>query len=168
MPSVSRVAVLWDSTEVAAATGRDVLLRAATSLRVTLDGVEAPTNADLDAAFETPLRRRAGAVLVTAQTRNYNRPREIAELALRHRVPSRFGEPVAVRLGGLMAYTTDWVELSRTAAGYVDRILRGANPADLPISFATKFSFVVNLQTVRTLGLTIPPAMLLRAQEVIE
>ena len=97
-----------------------------------------------------------------------NRPREIAELALRHRFPSMFGEPVAVRVGGLMAYTTDWVELSRTAAGYVDRILRGANPGDLPISFATKFNFVVNLKTAKALGVTMPPAMLLRAQEVIE
>ena len=83
-------------------------------------------------------------------------------------MPTMFGEPMAVRSGGLMSYSTDWVDLSRKAAVYVDRILKGAQPGGLPVEFPTTFQLVINKKTAKTLGLTLPPSLLLRADEVIE
>lgn len=112
--------------------------------------------------------KRVPAVFVTTQPRNYEHAREIARLALKYRLPAMFAEPVSVRFGGLMAYTPDWVDLSRKAANNVDRILKGAKPSDLPIEFSTKFELLINMRTARTLGLSIPPSLLLRADHIIE
>ena len=168
VPGVSSMGVLWDASDPLGPHIRRVLENAGKTIRVTLEFVEAATGADLDKAFDILLSKRAGAVLVTAQARNYSRAREIAAIALRRKIPTLFGEPVSVHSGGLMAHTIDWVDLSRKAATYVDRILRGEKPGNLPIDFPTKFEFLVNMRTAKSIGLTIPPSLLLRADQVIE
>jgi putative ABC transport system substrate-binding protein len=92
----------------------------------------------------------------------------LAQLALQYRLPTMFAARENVETGGLMSYGADRNDLIRRAALYIDKILKGAKPADLPVQQPTKFEFVINLQTARTLGLTVPPTLLARADEVIE
>lgn len=168
VPGVTRIGVLWESTNPNSPEIRKALDASASALNLTMELVEAPTVADLPKAFDLLASKRVPAILVTTQPRNYEHAREIAQLALKHRLPAMFGEPVSVRSGGLMAYTPDWVDLSRKAANYVDRILRGVKPGDLPIEFSRKFELLINMRTAKSLGLSIPPSVLLRADQVIE
>jgi putative ABC transport system substrate-binding protein len=92
----------------------------------------------------------------------------LAELAMKHRSPSMFGYKASVVAGGLMSYSPNYVELTRLAATYIDKILKGAKPADLPVEQATRFELVINMKTAKALGLTIPPTLLAFANEVIE
>jgi putative ABC transport system substrate-binding protein len=112
---------------------------------------------------------RVGAVLVhgAALTARHN-PRLLAELALKHRLPTMFGPRENVVAGGLMSYAPDYLDLTRRAAVYIDKILKGAKPADLPVEQASKYQLVMNLKTAKALGLTIPPSLLARADEIIE
>ena len=105
---------------------------------------------------------------VAGDSLTYAHRQLIGELALKHRLPTLFLFRAHVEAGGLMSYGTDLLELYRRAGGYVDKILKGAKPADLPIEQPTKFELVINLKTAKTLGLTIPQALLLRADEVIQ
>src|SRR4030095_555329 len=112
---------------------------------------------------------RVGAVLVhgAALTARHNRPL-LPELALKHRLPTMFGVRDNVVDGGLMSYAPDHLDLTRRAAVYIDKILKGANPAELPIEQASKYQLVINLKTAKALGLEVPPTLLARADEVIE
>jgi putative tryptophan/tyrosine transport system substrate-binding protein len=112
---------------------------------------------------------RVGAVLVhgAALTARVNRPL-LAELALRHRLPTMFGVRENVVAGGLMSYGPDHIDLTRRAAVYIDKILKGTKPADLPVEQASKYQLVINLRTAKALGLPIPPSILARADEVIQ
>ena len=92
----------------------------------------------------------------------------LAELALKHRLPGMFGTKENVEAGGLMSYGSDFNELVQRAATYIDKILKGAKPADLPVEQASKYELVINLKTAKALGLTIPPSLLARADEVIQ
>jgi putative ABC transport system substrate-binding protein len=127
------------------------------------------TVADFDGAFATMARDRVGAVLVhaSALTARHNRPL-LAEVALKHRLPTIFGVRDNVVAGGLMSYAPDHIDLTRRAAVYIDKILKGAKPADLAVEQASKYQLVINLKTASALGLTIPPSILARAHEVIE
>jgi putative ABC transport system substrate-binding protein len=135
---------------------------------VTLLGVEARRAADLDPAFAAMIRDRADAVLVFTTAISYTERTRLAALALQHRLPTMFDIRENVAAGGLMAYAVSLPDLDRRGAYYVDRILRGARPADLPIEQPAKFDLVVNSKTAKALGLTMPPMVLARTDEVIE
>jgi ABC-type uncharacterized transport system substrate-binding protein len=140
---------------------------AAGSLGVQLKIVEARAPKELEGAFSTMAGERMSALLVLADGMFYVNRTRIADLALRNRLPSMFGSGDLSRAGGLMAYAPRSVDNYRRAATYVDKILKGAKPADLPVEQPTQFELVINLKTAKALGLTIPPSVLLRADEVI-
>jgi putative ABC transport system substrate-binding protein len=123
---------------------------------------------DFDAAFATMARERVDGVLVHGASLTATHSRRLAELTLKHRLPTMFMVKDNVEAGGLLCYGPDLLDLTRRAATYIDKILRGAKPADLPVEQATKFELVVNLKTAKAIGLTIPESFLLRADEVIE
>src|SRR5262249_12505767 len=123
---------------------------------------------ELDVAFATMKRERVGGVLVLGSAFTFSHRARIAALALKHRLPPMFGPRENVEAGGLMSYAPDLDDPPRRAAAYIDKILKGANPGDLPVEQASKYDLVINLKTARTLGITIPPSVLLRADHVIE
>ena len=123
---------------------------------------------DLPDAFAAMVRANADALLVMEDPSFGANAKKITDLALNHRLPTMLGNRIFVQAGGLMAYGLVYEDLWRRTATYVDRILKGANPADLPIEQPTKFDFVINLKTAKALGLTLPPSLLARADQVIE
>jgi putative tryptophan/tyrosine transport system substrate-binding protein len=123
---------------------------------------------DLDAAFLSIKRARADAVLLGENTAFIVARRRIADLALMHRLPMMVPAREYAEAGALLSYGTDYPDLFRRAAMYVDKILKGAKPGDLPIEQPTKFELVINLKTAKALGLTLPPSMLGRADELIQ
>jgi putative tryptophan/tyrosine transport system substrate-binding protein len=135
---------------------------------VTLQSFEARSAADLDGAFAAIVEARANAVITFSDTLTYNLANQVAENASRSKLPlmSPFHE-IAIA-GGLMSYGPSISDLFRRSAGYVDKILRGAKPADLPVEQPTKFELVINLKTAKALGLTVPPSLLARADELID
>jgi putative tryptophan/tyrosine transport system substrate-binding protein len=114
------------------------------------------------------MRERVGGFLVVASPLSVSQRAPLAELALKHRLPGMFGTKENVEAGGLMSYGADLNDLHRRAAAYVDKILKGVKPADLPVEQASKYQLVINLQTAKALGLDLPPTLLARADEVIE
>lgn len=168
VPNLSRVAVLWDPGYSDFAADLQDLRAAAAQVRVTLQPVAARGRDVLAAAFTTMIRERAEAVITFSDATTYNYPRQVAELAIKSRLPviSPFRE--VVDAGGLMSYGPNILDMWRRSAGYVDKILKGAKPADLPIEQPTKFELVINLKTAKALELIIPQAVLLRADEVIQ
>ena len=144
--------------------------RAAQSLRARVLAFDVGPPDDLDRAFARMTRERVGALLVAMGGSGFlfsHRPR-LTALAARHRLPGVFPFRAWVEGGGLMSYGPDPYHLQRRVAVYVDKILRGAKPADLPIEQPTKFELTVNLKAAKALGLTIPPAVLLQAEHVVE
>ena len=171
LPRVSRVAGLWHPGAFSERTMRDMLKEteaAAGTLGVQLQlvGVRGPD--EFDRAFSTMIRERAEALLVFPSTMLFNERRNIVALVTKHRLPSMFHAREFVELGGLISYGASITDLYRRAATYVDKILKGARPADLPVEQPTKFELVINLKTAKALGLTIPQSLLLRADEVIQ
>jgi len=169
VPQATRFGVLWSPT---APSYRPVLQAAEAASRklgVQLLTVGVSTVADFDGAFAKMAKDRVSAVFVhaSALTARHNRPL-LAEVALKHRLPTIFGVRDNVVAGGLMSYAPDHLDLTRRAAVYIDKILKGAKPADLPVEQASKYQLVINLKTASALGLTIPPSILARADEVIE
>ena len=130
--------------------------------------VPVPGAENLDGAFATMAAAKADALLVLPSVLGFEQRRRIADLAVRYRLPSMFSRRENVDEGGLMAYGANFPDLFRRGATYVDKILKGAKPADLPVEEPTKFELTVNLKTAKVLGLTIPPSLLLRADQVIE
>jgi putative ABC transport system substrate-binding protein len=168
VPRVSRVAVLWNPTNPMLAQqvrGMEVEARA---LRVQLQPVEARGPHEFDGAFAAVIRARAGALLVATDPVFAFHKTQLLSLAERNRLPAMYGLRDHVEAGGLMAYGASTPHLYRSAATYVDKILKGAKPADLPMEQPTKFELVINLKTAKALGLTIPPSLLARADQVIE
>ena len=165
VPGAAPVAVLWH---------RDHLrtwqaAQAAARLRGwKLLSVEIRDAGEIDAAFKAATDARAAALFVHAPTVLQLHAGQVAELALRHRLPTMFHQGSYARAGGLMAYGADTTEIWHHAAVFVDKIIKGAKPADLPVEQPTKFELVINLKTARALGLTIPQSLLLRADEVIQ
>ena len=167
-PTLSRVAVLSNpntSTHQAYLRQAEV---AARSLHVRLVVLKVRAPNEFAGAFTAATRERAGAVIVLGDTMFYVERMQIAELAARNRLPSMAPQREQAAAGYLMAYGVSALDAYRRTAVYVDKILRGAKPADLPFEQATKFDLVVNLKTAKTLGLTIPPSLLARADQVIE
>jgi putative ABC transport system substrate-binding protein len=143
---------------------------AARRLGVQILPVEIPSfgDADLKAAFATMAKKQADALMVVPNTVAVHRRADIAALATKHRLPTIYLHTEHVHAGGLMAYGPNYHDLFRRAARYVDRIFKGAKPADLPVERSSRFELVLNLKTARALGLTLPPTLLLRADRVIE
>jgi putative ABC transport system substrate-binding protein len=169
IPQVSRVAALWDRAARGSALNvRDTEV-AARSLGITLQSVAVrPDPKDYDAAFVAMKRDRAGAVVVVQSSAFFSSYRRITDLALTHHLPSVGGSKEYVEAGGLISYGADYPDLFRRAAVFVDKILKGAKPADLPIEQPSNFELVINLKTAKALGLTIPQSLLQRADEIIQ
>ena len=142
--------------------------RAARSLGVQLRIVEARSPNDLDTAFSAIKKERAGALLVTADPVLVNNRSRIVAFAASSRLPAMYPYSLFVGVGGLMSYGVNIPDLARRAATYVDKILKGAKPADLPVEQPTRFELVINLKTAKALGLTIPQSVFIRADKVIE
>jgi putative tryptophan/tyrosine transport system substrate-binding protein len=169
VPYAAGIGVLWTPTAPSGRLTLQAAEAAGEKLGLQVRGVSVLAVEDFAEAFATMARDRADAVLVhgAALTARHNRPL-LAELALKHRLPSMFQVGENVQAGGLMCYTPDHLELTRRSAVYIDKIFKGAKPADLPVEQASKYRLVINLKTAAALGLTIPPAILARADEVIE
>ena len=168
---MSRVAVLWLPGALGERTEKDMLKEAdvaARALGVQLQFVEARGPADLDRAFSDMTRARAGALTVLPSLMLLREHRRLVDLAAKHRLPAVYTVKEYVDAGGLMAYAPNLADVFRRAATYVDKILKGAKPADLPVEQPTKFESVINLKTAKALGLTIPQSLLQRADQVIE
>jgi ABC-type uncharacterized transport system substrate-binding protein len=128
--------------------------------------IEEPT--DLDGAFQAAKRGQAGGVIIMPNPFFGVHAARVAELALKYRLPTIGNSLAMVEAGGFMRYVANGPDLWRRAATYVDKILKGAKPADLPVEQPTKFDLVINLKTAKALGLTVPPSLLLRADRLIE
>jgi putative ABC transport system substrate-binding protein len=168
VPQAKRIAVLWNPDAPSHPPGLRALEEAARPFQLQLQTVVARTGTDLESAFSSMARAHAQAVLVLSFGPYMAERQRVAELALRHRLPTFFGLRDFVEAGGLMSYAADLSDLLRRAAIYVDKILRGAKPADLPVEQPTKFELVINLKTAKALGLTIPQSVLARADEIIQ
>jgi putative tryptophan/tyrosine transport system substrate-binding protein len=171
LPNASRIAALWHPGAFGERTTRDMLQAtdaAARTLAVELQLLEVRGADEFDGAFSAMIRNRADALIVFPGAMFFNERNHIIDLATKHRLPSTSGAREFAELGGLMAYGASIADLQRRSATYVDKILKGANPADLPVEQPTKFEFVINLKTAKALGLTISESFLLLADEVIE
>jgi putative ABC transport system substrate-binding protein len=171
VPGVSRVAVLWQPGAVGERTEKDMLKGAevaARALGVRLQFVEAGGPADIDRAFADMTRGRAGALAVWTTAMLVTERGRLVALAAKNRLPAMYTLREFVDAGGLMSYGHSQADLNRRAATYVDKILKGAKPADLPVEQPTTFDLVINLKTAKALGLTIPPSLLGRADHVVE
>lgn len=168
IPGLTRVAVIWDPATPSHVPGVKALEAVVGTLGLRLQALAVRGATEFDTAFSAIVRGRAGAVLVLSTPLFMGEAKQLAELALTHKVPTMFGPREHVEAGGLLSYGPDRADLYRRAAAYVDKILKGANPANLPVQQATKFELVINLKTAKALGLTIPQAVLLRADEVIQ
>jgi putative ABC transport system substrate-binding protein len=167
VPGASRFAILAPETVAGTAFVRETQA-AAQAIGVRLHVVRLRSLAELDEVFSTIARERPGVLIVVGSPLLFGERRRLAELAMRHRLPTMHSSREYVEAGGLSAYGTNLAALFRRAAVYVDKILKGAKPGDLPIEQAKEFELVVNLRTAKALGLTIPPAVLARADEVLQ
>ena len=169
VPNLSRVALLWNPAN---AGWQAQMLKAtdaaARALGVQVQLLEARGPDDLEAAFAAMTKQRASALLVAVDVIYALHARRIADLAAKHRLPAMYGSTEHAQAGGLIAYAPNIPEVFRRAATYVDKILKGARPGDLPVEQPTKLDMVVNLGTARAMGMTIPSSVLVRATQVID
>ena len=168
VPVAKRITVLWNPDAPSHPQALKALEDAGRALRVQLQAVGARTAGELEGAFAAMARARAQAVHVLGAAIFLAERQRVAESAIKHRLPTMSNLKDVVEAGGLMSYSANWDDLFRGGAIYVDKILRGAKPADLPVQQATKFELVINLKTAKALGLTIPPSLLGRADEIIQ
>ena len=139
------------------------------ALKLKLEEIETRIDATgLASAFQTETQKQVGAIITTTTRNFFAERKQIVELAGKHRLPAIYFQKEFVDEGGLMSYGADYDDLYRRAAGYVDKILKGAKPADLPVQQATKFEFVINLNAAKQIGLTLSPEFLSRANKVIK
>jgi putative tryptophan/tyrosine transport system substrate-binding protein len=168
VPRASRIAVLWNPDNPWHPVAVKRLHARSTSLGLQLQVLEVRGPDTIDRAFSAMTAERAQAVLVLADPMLFVHRQRLADLALKHRLPMMGNVRAYAGAGSLLSYWADRADLSRRAASYVDRILKGAKPGDLPIELPTKFELVINLKTAKTLGITIPQSLLLRADRAIE
>src|SRR5262249_35451758 len=171
LPQAVRIAGLWHPGAVGESTMNEMLndaRAAASTLGMQLTLVKVQSRNDLDRAFLTMSSERDEAIFQFPSTLLFSERRHIVELAAKYRMPAMYNAREFVELGGLAAYGANINDLFRTTATYVDRILKGAKPIDLPVLQPTKFELVINPKTAKSLGLDIPPTLLARADEVIE
>ncbi|PYO00418.1 MAG: hypothetical protein DMD89_08075 [Candidatus Rokuibacteriota bacterium] len=163
-----RIAILWDIRTPSHSAKLKTVEDAARSLRIQVRPVGVRSLSDLPSAFATMQREDVKALLVLGSPYFFAERGRIVELATRYRLPSMFDSRDATEAGGLMSYSANHAALYRRAAGYVDKLLRGARPADLAIEQLSQFELVINLKTAKALGLTIPPSVLQRADQLIK
>jgi putative ABC transport system substrate-binding protein len=168
VPHAMRIGVLFNPTAPSHRPALQALETAGEKLGVQLQMAPVQTVDDFDGAFATMARERVGGFFVPAEALTTSHRARLAELALKHQLPGMFSTRDNVEAGGLMSYGPDLNDLVRRAATYIDKILKGAKPAELPVEQASKFQLVVNLKTAKAIGVVIPEAFLLRADEVIE
>ena len=169
IPRLSRVGLLFLRSGLLGDLQTKDLSAAAVALKLKLEEIETQPDAKgLESAFKTAKQKQVGAIMTTAGNRFFAERKRIVELAGKYRLPAIYFHKEFVDEGGLMSYGTDFADLYRRAAVYVDKILKGAKPADLPVQQATKFEFIVNLKAAKQIGLTIPPDVLARANKVIK
>jgi len=168
IPGLSRVAILWSSANPAHTLTVREAQGAAQGLGLQTQLLDVREASELDSAFAAMARERAEALVVLSDQLFFTHRTRLAELTGVHRLPTIYGNREYVEAGGLMAYGTNFRANFRRAAVYVDKILKGANPADLPIEQPMNFELVLNLKTAQALGLTLPPALLLLADEVMQ
>jgi putative ABC transport system substrate-binding protein len=168
VPKLSRVAILWNSANPAKAPDWKGIQVAARTLGVALYPAEVRGPDDFERAFDAMSREKLDALLTLDDPLTGRYRTQIVDFAAKKRLPAVYSLSWFVAAGGLMAYGVDLSDLLRRAATYVDKILKGAKPADLPVEQPTKFELAINLKTAKTLGLRIPPSMLMRADKVIE
>ena len=166
-PKVSRVAILLDPQDASKIVELKEAQAAAKTLGLKLQAIEVRSPSDFERAFKTVTRDRAGVLIVFGSAVTNTGRNAIAEMATKNRLPTMWAESGVMDAGGLMSYGPNYADLFRRAAIYVDKILKGAKPADLPVEQPTKFEFVINLKTAKQIGLTIPPNVLVRADKVI-
>jgi putative ABC transport system substrate-binding protein len=168
VPKLARVGLLYVSANPPSIIEvKEVLPVAARPLRLTLQSWEVRSADDFDRVFAAIGKQRPDGLYVLTGPLMFSNQKRIANLALRSRLPSMYGRSEAAEVGGLMSYGADIAESYRRVAYYVDRILKGAKPADLPVEQPTKFQFVINLKTAKQIGVTIPPDVLARATKII-
>jgi putative tryptophan/tyrosine transport system substrate-binding protein len=168
VPKVSRVALLRHPDNPASAAQLREAEAAARVLGVRLQILEARNPQEINRAFAAMTRERAGALLIIADALFGNQRRQIIELAATRRLPSILGGGAYAEDGGLMSYGPNYLDLERRAATFVDKILKGAKPGDLPVAQPTKFELVINIKTAKAIGLTIPQPLLQRADQIID
>ncbi len=168
LPSLRRLVVVWNPRNETARLALPTLEQAGRALRVHIDLIEARDASSLDRILSSRARNRAEALLLITDAFFWSQRQDMAALALRHRLPAMFPEPDFAVAGGLMGYGPNIADNFYRAATYVDKILKGAKPGDLPVEQPTKFDLVINLKTAKAIGLTIPPSLLARADQVIE
>jgi putative tryptophan/tyrosine transport system substrate-binding protein len=167
-PSVTRAVVLRDTELAAGASQFAVIQAVAPSLRIEVNPVNVGGAAEIERAVAAFARAPNGGLIATGGGRMRSHRDLIIKLAAQHKLPAIYYDRVYVDSGGLISYGPDFVDQYRRAAGYVDRVLTGEEPADLPVQVPTKYELVINLKTAKALGLTVPPTLLARADEVIE
>jgi putative ABC transport system substrate-binding protein len=168
IPRASRVAILRDPSNRGSLAALQEAESVAKPLELTVQALDVRASKDLDAAFSSLKRDRVDAVILGENTRFIADRRRIAELAVSNRLPMMTPAREFAEAGGLLSYGTEYLDLFRRAATYVDRILKGARPGDLPVEQPTKFELVINLKTARALSITIPQFLLQSADQVIE
>ena len=169
VPGLARVGVLRDTKGPVSARGFKDYEAAARALKIRLQSLDVRgPNPDLEGAFREAVKGRANAVVTITSNPLFRNSKRITDLALKNRLPSMYEGSTWVEAGGLMSYSANDLEIFRRAATYVDKILKGAKPADLPVEQPTKFELIINLKTAKQIGLTIPQSMLYRADKVIK
>jgi len=168
VPTLSHVAVLWNPDVPVSTLGFKETQTAAHALGLQLQSLEVRGPDEFDQAFAAMTSEHADALVVLSNPLFFEHRRQLAELAVKHRLPAIFLFREYVEAGGLMAYGANLNDMWRRAASYMDRILKGTKPADLPVEQPVKFALVINLKTAKALGVTIPPTLLFQADEVIQ
>jgi putative ABC transport system substrate-binding protein len=165
VPQATRIGVLFSPTAPSHRPALQAVETAGARLGVQLVMMPVRTGEDFEGAFSTMSREQVGSFLVVSAPLTISHRARLAELALEHRLPGMVGSKENVEAGGLMNYGADFNDMFRRVATYIDKILKGAKPADLPVEQASKYELVINLKTAKALGLDVPPMLLARADE---
>lgn len=168
VPGLARVAVMWDPATPSHRPGLKEVEGAAKKLRLQLQSLAVGSTSEFEGAFASAARENAGGMLVLSTPLYIAEAKRLAALGLQYKLPTMFGPRSHAEAGGLLSFGPDRADLWRRGAYYVDRILKGARPADLPVEQPLKFDLVINLKTAKALGLTVPRAVLLRADSLIQ
>jgi putative ABC transport system substrate-binding protein len=168
VPKLSRVSVLWDPRNPGSTPQWKESQISAKELGLQLYSMEVSSADEYESAFKEAVKARSGALAVTADPLANSHPKRIADLATKNRLPAIYPWEHFVNSGGLMSYGPNFAAVGRDVARYVDKILKGTKPADLPVEQPTKFELIINLKTAKVLGLTIPPVVLMRAEKVVK